>query len=93
MSPGLSTTLEARAHTNTNETLCVQKRRRERESKTEGEKAKECEFGWAGDEPGGARGVDEYYQKYNVYNSQGINNNITKNKQKVSMKNSPIIIL
>lgn len=28
----------------------------------EGEKEKECEFGWAGDEPGGARRVDEYYQ-------------------------------
>lgn len=35
---------------------------REGESKMEGEREKEYEFGWAGDEPGGARGVDEYYQ-------------------------------
>ena len=28
----------------------------------EGEKEKECEFVWAGDDPGGARGVDEYFQ-------------------------------
>jgi hypothetical protein len=55
--------------------LCLQKR--ERDSKIEGEKEREHEFGWAESESGEIRGGRWMLSKYFVWNFQGVNKNIT----------------